>query len=426
MSKYKFETLQIHAGHRNDPTTGAVATPLYQTSAYAFKNVEHGRRIFALEEDGNIYSRLTNPTNSVFEERIAALEGGVAAVSTSSGMAAIFLTIQTLAEAGDNIVSSTDLYGGSYSLFKGTLPKLGINVRFADVKNPQSFENLIDSKTKAVYVETIANSDLSTPDFEKISAIAKRHDVPLIVDNTVACGGYLCRPIEFGANIVVHSATKWINGHGNSIGGIIVDGGNFNWDNGKFPTLSEPNEAYHGLSFSKSFGASAFAVKARAIGLRDFGCCLSPFNAFLALTGVETLSLRAERICENSLKIAEWLEKNPKVEKVLYPGLESHPTHAQAEKYLHNGFGGIIFFDLKADRKEAGKVVDNLKIFTLLANIGDNKSLVAHPATTIHSQLTDKELEEIGIGAGTLRLSIGIENVDDLINDLSEAFSVLD
>lgn len=425
MEKYSFETLQIHAGHRPDPATGACATPIYQTAAYAFRDIEHGKRLFALEEDGNIYSRLSNPTVDVFEKRIAALENCKAAVATSSGMSAQFLAVQNLCEAGDNIISSLSLYGGTYNQFKVTLPRLGIEVKFSKCCQEEEIEALIDERTKGIYVETIANSDLSVPDFDLLKRVAGKHKIPLIVDNTVGCGGYLCAPADWGANIVTHSATKWIGGHGNSIAGIVVDAGNFDWSSGRFPQFTQPAAAYKGLSFHNVFGDIAFAVRARSEGLRDYGCCLSPFNAFLLLTGVETLSLRAQRVCDNALELAKWLEKHPKVERVCYPGLESHPSHKNALKYLRNGFGGIITVDLKASREETAKVVENLELFTLLANLGDNKSLVAHPATTTHAQLNDQELLNVGIKPGTLRLCIGIENIKDIINDFDKALSIL-
>lgn len=425
MTQYRFETLQVHAGHTPDPTTGACATPVYQTAAYAFQNVEHGRRLFALEEPGNIYSRINNPTVETFEKRIAALENGAAAVAVSSGMSAQFLAIVNLCDAGDNIISFLSLYGGTYNQFKVTLPRLGITTKFCKCQNEEEIEALIDEKTKGVYVETIANSDLSVPDFDLLHKVCKKHNLPLIVDNTVGCGGYLCAPADWGADIITHSATKWIGGHGNSIAGIVVDAGKFDWACGRFPQFTQPAAAYKGLSYSEYFGKTAFAVRARSEMLRDYGCCLSPFNAFLLLTGVETLSLRAQRVCDNALALAKWLEAHPKVEKVNYPGLESHPAHANAKKYLRNGFGGIITVDLKASRQDTAAFVDQLKIFTLLANLGDNKSLVAHPATTTHAQLTDQELLNVGIKPGTLRLCIGIENIEDIIADFEQAMKVL-
>lgn len=425
MSQYKFETLQVHAGRVSDPTTGACATPIYQTSAYAFQSVEHGRRLFDLEEPGNIYTRLSNPTSDVLEQRIAALENGTAAVSVSSGMSAQFLAIQNICCAGDNIISSFALYGGTYNQFKISLPKLGIDVRFSKFTNAQEVENLIDNNTKAIYIETIANSDLSVPDFDMLHAICNKHKLALIVDNTLGCGGYLCAPAKYGANVIVHSATKSIGGHGNSMGGIIVDCGNFDWKSGRYPLFTTPSPSYRGLSFADYFGNVAFAAKARCEGLRDFGCCIAPLNAFLLLTGVETLSLRVDRVCENSLALAKWLERHPKVEKVNYPGLESHPSHTNALKYLHHGFGGVMTVDLKAGREETGKFVDNLKLFTLIANLGDNKSLIGHPATTTHGQLSDSELLNIGIKPGTLRLSIGIENIQDIIADFEQALETI-
>lgn len=425
MSQYQFETLQIHAGRVSDPTTGACATPIYQTSAYAFKNVEHGRKLFDLEEPGNIYTRLSNPTSDVLEQRIAALEGGTAAVAVSSGMSAQFLAIQNICSAGDNLISSYALYGGTYNQFKTSLPKIGIQVKFAPCRSAEEIEALIDNRTKALYIETIANSDFYVPDFEMLHAVCARHQIALIVDNTLGCGGYLCQPARYGANVIVHSATKTIGGHGNSIGGLVVDCGNFNWKSGRYPSFTEPSPSYKGVSFADYFGNVAFAAKARCEGLRDFGCCLSPFNAFLLLTGAETLSLRAERMCSNALALAQWLEQQPEVEKVNYPGLPSHPGHLNAVKYLRNGFGGVMTVDLKATREEAGKLVDNLKLFTLIANLGDNKSLIGHPATTTHGQLNDAELLKVGIKPGTLRLSIGIENIRDIIADFEQGLQAI-
>lgn len=425
MTQYKFETLQIHAGRVSDPTTGACVTPIYQTTAYAFKSVEHGRRLFDLEEAGNIYTRLSNPTSDTLEQRIAALENGTAAVSVSSGMSAQFLAIQNICNSGDNIISSFALYGGTYNQFKISLPKLGIDVRFSKCTNAHEIESLIDNNTKAIYVETIANSDFSVPDFDMLHTICKKHKLALIVDNTLGCGGYLCTPAQYGANVVVHSATKSIGGHGNSMGGIIVDCGNFDWKSGRYPLFAAPSPSYKGVSFADYFENTAFAAKVRCEGLRDFGCCLSPFNSFLLLTGVETLSLRVDRVCENSLAFAKWLENHPKVEKVNYPGLENHHSHANALKYLKHGFGGVMTVDLKASREETGKFVDSLKLFTLIANLGDNKSLIGHPATTTHGQLSDSELLNIGIKPGTLRISVGIENIQDIIGDFAQALDTL-
>lgn len=425
MAKYKFDTLQVHAGNTPDPTTGACATPIYQTAAYAFKNIEHGRRLFTLEEEGNIYSRLTNPTTAAFERRIAALENCSNAVAVSSGMSAQFLAVINLCQAGDNIISSISLYGGTFNQFKVTLPRLGIDVKFSSCKNRAELESLIDDKTKGIYVESIANSDLSVPDFEMLADVCRKHGIPLMVDNTVGCGGYVCTPADLGADVITHSATKWICGHGNSIAGVLLDAGKFDWASGRFPQFTEPVAAHNGLSYYEYSKKDAFGVRARNEGLRDIGCSLSPFNSFLLLTGLETLSLRAQRVCDNALKLAEWLQANPKVERVCYPGLENHPSHENAKKYLRHGFGGIIIVDLKADRESTAKAVEKLEIFTLLANLGDNKSLVAHPATTTHSQMTDKELLNVGIKPGTLRLCVGIEDIDDIINDLDQALNVI-
>lgn len=422
MSHYRFDTLQVRAGQQPDPATGACITPIYQTSAYAFRDVEHGKRLFELEEGGNIYSRLGNPTADVLEKRVAALEKGTAAVSASSGMSAQFITIAAICNAGDNIISSVALYGGTFNQFKVTLPKLGINIKFSKCTDPQEVESLIDERTKAIYVETIANSDFSVPDFEALSQICRKHNILFIVDNTFGCAGYVCSPADFGANIICHSATKYIGGHGNSLAGIVVDCGNFNWfESGKYPQLTEPCPSYHNIRFAEHFGNTAFAAYLRCVGLRDFGCCLSPFNAFLILTGCETLSLRCKKTCDNTLALAKWLEKHPKVAKVNYPGLESHPSHANALKYLRNGFGGVLTVDLNAGREETGKFVNSLKLYTLLTNLGDNRSLISHPATTTHGQLSDEELLNIGITPGTLRISLGIEDIEDLIADFEQA-----
>ena len=422
MSNYKFDTLQVRAGQEPDPTTGACITPIYQTSAYAFRDVEHGKSLFELKEAGNIYSRLGNPTAEVLENRVAALEGGTAAVSASSGMSAQFLAISSICNAGDNIISSMALYGGTFNQFKVTLPKLGINIKMSKCTDANEVESLIDENTKAIYVETIANSDFSVPDFEMLSNICKKYKILFIVDNTFGCAGYVCSPGELGANIICHSATKYIGGHGNSLAGMVVDCGNFDWfASGKYPQLTEPCASYHNIKFAEHFGNTAFAAYVRCVGLRDFGCCLSPFNAFLILTGCETLSLRCQRVCDNTLALAKWLEKHPKVSRVNYPGLESHPSHANALKYLKNGFGGVLTVDLDASREDTGKFVNNLKLYTLLTNLGDNRSLISHPATTTHGQLSDEELLSIGITPGTLRISLGIEDIEDLIADFQQA-----
>lgn len=423
MTQYKYNTLQINAGRINDKHTGACATPIYQTSAFAFNNIEHARKLFSLEEEGNIYSRLNNPTVDVLEKRIAALEGGSAAVAVSSGMSAQILTITTLCNAGDNIISSLSLYGGTYNQFKVSLKKIGIDVKFSSCKEEEEVESLIDSHTKGIYVETIANSDFSIPDFGLLHKICSKYKIPLIVDNTLGCAGYLCSPAKHGANIIVHSATKAIGGHGNSIGGVIVDCGNFAWNSGKFPLFTQACESYHNISFWDTFKECTFAAKVRCEGLRDYGCCLSPFNAFLLLMGVETLSLRAQRISDNSLIIAQFLNKHPLVESVNYPGLTENINYFNAKKYLQNGFGGVFTIDLKANKQQTAEFVDSLKLFTLIANLGDNKSLIGHPASTTHGQLSVDELLKVGIKPSTLRLSIGIEDVEDLITDLSDSLA---
>ncbi len=424
-----FDTLQLHAGQEVDPTTNSRAVPIYQTTSYVFNNAEHAAKLFGLKEFGNIYTRIMNPTTDVFEKRIAALEGGVAAVAVSSGQAAQFLAITNLAQAGDNIVSTSYLYGGTYNQFKVQFKRLGIQVKFVDGDNPAEFEKQIDEDTKALYLETIGNPRFNIPDFEAIAAIAKKHNIPLVVDNTFGAGGYLFRPIEHGANVVVESATKWIGGHGTSIGGVIVDAGNFNWGNGKFPLFTEPSEGYHGLKFWEVFGESgpfgniAFAIRARVEGLRDYGTSISPFNAFQLIQGIETLSLRVQRTVDNALELAKWLEKHPKVEEVYYPGLPSSPYHNLAKKYLKNGFGGVLSFKVKAGKEAADKVIDNLKLISHLANVGDAKTLIIHPASTTHEQLSAAEQVKAGVAPGVLRLSAGIEHISDIKADLEQALA---
>ncbi len=426
-TSYKFETLQLHAGQEIDPTTGSRAVPIYQTTSYGFKSSEHGANLFALKEFGNIYTRLMNPTTDVFEKRIAALEGGVAAVAVSSGQAAQFLAITNILQAGDNFVSSSHLYGGSYNQFKVSFKRLGIDVKFAQGDNPQDFEAKIDEKTKAIYVETIGNPSFSIPDFERISSIAQKHDLPLIVDNTFGAGGYLFKPLEHGAHVVVESATKWIGGHGTSIGGVIVDGGNYNWGNGKYPQFTEPSEGYHGLVFNDVFGIGGpfgniqFAIRTRVEGLRDFGPSISPFNSFLLLQGLETLSLRVQRHVENALALATWLENHPAVKSVSYPGLESSPYHALAKKYLQNGFGAVLSFELKGDKAQAIALVDNLKLVSHLANVGDAKTLIIQPAATTHQQLSAEEQLAAGVTPTQLRVAVGIEHIDDIKADFEQA-----
>ncbi|WP_019946280.1 O-acetylhomoserine aminocarboxypropyltransferase/cysteine synthase family protein [Hymenobacter aerophilus] len=431
MSSFQFETLQIHAGQQPDPVTGSRAVPLYQTTSYVFKNAEHGANLFALREFGNIYTRLMNPTTDVFEQRVAALEGGVAALAVSSGQAAQFIALNNLLQAGDNFVSSTHLYGGTYNQFKVAFKRLGIEVRFANGDEPAAFEAQIDERTKAIYLETIGNPSFSIPDFEAIAAIARQHDLPLVVDNTFGAGGYLFRPLEHGANIVVESATKWIGGHGTSVGGVIVDGGTYDFGNGKFPQFSEPSEGYHGLVFSDTFGKNgpfgniAFIIRARVEGLRDFGPSQSPFNSFLLLQGLETLSLRVERTVENALRIATWLEQHPQVEAVNYPGLTSSPYHQLARKYLRRGYGGVLTFALKGSKHTATQFIDSLKLISHLANVGDAKTLIIQPAATTHQQLSDEAQQAAGVTPTLLRLSLGIEHFDDIRADLQQAFDAV-
>ena len=426
--KLKFETLQIHAGQVVDATTNSRAVPIYQTTSYVFNNAEHAANLFGLKEFGNIYTRIMNPTTDVFEKRIAALEGGVAAVATASGQAAQFIALTNILQAGDNFVSTSFIYGGTYNQFKVQLKRLGITVKFVNGDNPDDFEKAIDADTKAIYLETIGNPEFNVPDFDAIAAIAKKHELPLVVDNTFGAAGYLFRPIEHGANIVVESATKWIGGHGTSIGGVIVDAGNFNWANGKFPQFTEPSEGYNGLVFWDVFGANgpfgniAFAIRARVEGLRDYGSSLSPFNAFLLLQGLETLSLRIERHVSNAKTIADWLVAHPQVNRVYYPGLQTSPYHVLAKKYLKNGFGGVLSFHIKGGTEAADEFINNLKLISHLANVGDAKTLIIHPASTTHQQLSAKEQATSGVIPGLIRLSVGIEHVDDIINDLSQAF----
>lgn len=430
-SNYHFETLQLHAGQEVDPTTNSRAVPIYQTTSYVFNNSEHAANLFGLKEFGNIYTRIMNPTTDVFEKRIAALEGGVAALAVSSGQAAQFLAITNIAQAGDNIVSTSYLYGGTYNQFKVQFKRLGITVKFVDGDNPSAFEQQIDENTKALYIETIGNPRFNIPDFEAIAAIAKKHDIPLIVDNTFGAGGYLFRPIEHGANIVVESATKWIGGHGTSIGGVIVDAGNFNWANGKFPQFTEPSEGYHGLKFWDVFGTPgpfgniAYIIRARVEGLRDYGASLSPFNAFQLIQGIETLSLRVQRTVDNALQLAQWLQSHPKVESVNYPGLPDNPYHHLAKKYLKNGFGGVLSFKVKAGKEAADKVINSLQLISHLANVGDAKTLIIHPASTTHEQLSAEEQIKAGVAPGVLRLSVGIEHISDIKADLEQALTAI-
>lgn len=427
--KQHFETLQLHAGQQVDPTTQSRAVPIYQTSSYVFKNSEQAANLFALKEFGNIYTRIMNPTSDVFEQRIAALEGGAAALSVSSGHSAQFLTFTNIMGIGDNFVSSPFLYGGSYNQFTVTFKKLGIEARLAKDLSVEAFEKLIDENTKAIYLESIGNPGFVVPDFDAFSALAKKYDLPFIVDNTFGAGGYLIRPIEHGADIVVESATKWIGGHGTSIGGVIVDAGTFNWGNGKFPGFTEPSEGYHGLkywdifNFGGPFGNIAFIIKARVEGLRDIGSSQSPFNSFLLLQGLETLSLRMERHIQNTVTLAKWLEKHPKVASVNYPGLESSSSFALAQKYLPKGAGGVLSFDVKGDKEGAIKLVDSLKLVSHLANVGDAKTLIIQPSATTHQQLSDEAQLAAGVKPTSLRVSVGLEHIEDIIADFDQALN---
>src|SRR6201994_1502520 len=427
---YRFETLQLHAGQQIDPTTKARAVPIYQTTSFGFDNTEHAANLFGLKQFGNIYTRIMNPTTDVFEQRIAALEGGVAALATSSGQAAQFLALNNILQAGDNFISTSFLYGGTYNQFKVAFKRLGVDVRFADGDNVESFVKHIDKNTKAIYLETIGNPRLNIPDFQKFAELAKDYDLPLIVDNPFGAGGYLFRPIDWGANIVVESATKWIGGHGTTIGGVIIDAGNYNWANGKFPQFTEPSEGYHGLKFWEVFGEGnplglpniAYAIRARVEGLRDFGSSQSPFNSFLLLQGLETLSLRVQRHVDNALELAKWLEKHPQVAKVKYPGLASSPYHALAKKYLKNGFGAVLSFEIKGDKENAGRFIDSLQLVSHLANVGDAKTLIIQPSATTHQQLSETEQAAAGVTPTLLRIAVGIEHIDDIKADFEQAF----
>jgi OAH/OAS sulfhydrylase len=428
--KYRFETLQLHAGQAPDTATNARAVPIYQTTSYTFDDTEHAATLFALKEFGNIYTRIMNPTTDVFEKRVAALEGGVAAVATASGQAAQFLAIATIAQAGDNIVSTSFLYGGTYNQFKVSLPRLGIQVKFVSDDSIEAFEAQIDENTKAIYVESIGNPRNNIPDFEGLSALARKHEIPLIVDNTFGAGGAIVKPIKWGANIVVESATKWIGGHGTSVGGIVVDAGNFNWGNGKFPLFTQPAPGYHGLNFWEVFGEQgpfgniAFAIRARVEGLRDFGQAISPFNSFLLLQGLETLSLRVERHAENALKLARWLQSNEKVAWVSYAGLEEHPYHEAAKKYVeHERFGAVLTFGVKGGYEAAKSFIESVELASHLANVGDAKTLVIHPASTTHQQLTDAEQRTSGVTPDLIRVSVGIEHIEDIIADFDQALA---
>jgi len=424
MSDYKPETLCVHAGQQPDPTTGSRAVPIYQTTSYVFKNTDHAANLFGLREFGNIYTRIMNPTADVVEKRIAALEGGIAGLLLASGQAAETLTITTLAKQGDNIVSGSSLYGGTYNLFKVTLPRFGITTKFVDSKNPQAFAESIDGHTKALYLETIGNPEGAIPDIEAIATIAHENNIPLVIDNTFA-SPILCNPIKWGVDIVLHSTTKFIGGHGTSIGGVIVASGKFPWNNGKFPEFTEPSKGYHGLKFWETFGNLAFILKTRVEGLRDLGPAPSPFNAFQFLQGLETLHLRIARHNENAMKVAQWLKDHPKVAWVKYTGLPEHPSHELGKKYLTGGFGSIFTFGVKGGAEGGGKLINSVKLISHLANVADAKTLIIHPATTTHEQLSAEEQLASGVTPELVRISVGIEHVDDIIEDLDQALQTI-
>jgi O-acetylhomoserine (thiol)-lyase len=431
MSKLKFETLQVHAGQEVEKTTHARALPIYQTSSYVFEDAKDGADLFGLRKFGNIYTRLQNPTTDVFEKRVAALEGGISGLATSSGQSAQFIALNNILQAGDNFVTTSHLYGGTYNQFKSQFRRLGIDVRFTPSDDPDEFERRIDAGTKALYLETIGNPELNIPDFDAIADVAQRYEIPLIVDNTFGAAGALFRPLEHGASVVVQSATKWIGGHGTSLGGVIVDSGTFNWGNGKFPAFTEPSASYHGLIFWDVFGAGgpfgniAFNIRARVEGLRDWGSVISPFNSFLLVQGLETLSLRIERHVQNTQELARWLEQRPEVEYVNYPGLKSSRYYALAQRYLPKGPGAVLTFKLKGDASKADRVINQVRLLSHLANVGDAKSLIIHPASTTHEQLSPEEQKATGVEPGLLRISVGIEHIDDIKEDLEQAFSGL-
>ena len=430
-SQFRFETLHLHAGQSPDPATGSRAVPIYATTSFVFDDAAHGARLFALQQFGNIYTRIMNPTTDVFEKRVAALEGGVGALATSSGQSAQFLALQTLARSGDNIVSSSFLYGGTYNQFKVALPRFGIEVRFAEGDDAASIEALIDDRTKAIYLESIGNPRFNVPDFAAIAAVAKRHGVALVVDNTFGAAGFLCRPLDHGADIVVESATKWIGGHGTTIGGVIVDGGRFDWANGRYPEFTTPSEGYHGLNFWETFGEGnplglpnlAFILRARVEGLRDLGPSQSPFGSFLLLQGLETLSLRVERACENALALAHWLREQDGVAWVSYPGLDDHPYHANAQTYLRNGFGAVLAFGLESGFAGGERFVESVQLASHVANVGDSKTLVIHPTSTTHQQLDAEAQAAAGVSRDLVRVSVGIEHIDDIQADFAQAIA---
>jgi O-acetylhomoserine (thiol)-lyase len=431
MSKnYRFETLQLHAGQTADKTTNSRAVPIYQTSSYVFDSADKAAELFGLKDFGNIYTRLMNPTTDVFEKRVAALEGGIAGLATASGQAAETVAIANIAQAGDNIVSTSFLYGGTYNLFKVTFPRLGIDTRFVNTDKPGDYEKVIDKNTKAIYIETIGNPKLNIPDIQALADLAHSKNIPLIVDNTFGAGGYLSSPIKHGADIIVESATKWIGGHGTSLGGVIVDSGNFDWSSGNFPLMTEPSPGYHNLNFWETFGSNspfgniAYIIRARVEGLRDLGPCISPFNSFLLIQGLETLSIRVERHCRNAMKLAEWLQNDKRVSYVWYPGLKDHEYHELAKKYLNNDlFGSMIVFGIKGGMAAGKQFVNSVELSSLLANVGDAKTLVIHPASTTHQQLSAEEQISAGVTDDMIRVSVGLEHIDDIIEDFDQALS---
>lgn len=421
-NNHHFDTLQVHAGQEPDRDTRSRAVPIYQTTSYQFNDSEHAANLFALKEEGNIYTRIMNPTTDVLEKRLAALEGGVAGLATASGHSAQFIALNNLLQYGDNLVSSPFLYGGTYNQFKISFKRLGIEARFSESLDVDDFESRIDDRTRAIYLETIGNPSFNIPDFEALAKMCRRHDLPLVVDNTFGAAGYLCRPARHGASIVLNSATKWIRGHGTSMGGVLIDTGNYDWGNGLFPQFTEPSDGYHGIRFHESFGEMAFIMRARVEGLRDFGPALSPFNAFLLLQGLETLSLRVQRQADNTLELARWLEQHPRVQSVYYPGLPDDPNHTLARKYLVNGFGGVLSFELDGSRDQTRRFVESLELVSHVANVGDAKTLIIQPAASTHQQLSDEEQAAAGVRPSLLRVSLGIEAVSDIIDDFQQAF----
>ncbi|MGM0530743.1 MAG: O-acetylhomoserine aminocarboxypropyltransferase/cysteine synthase family protein [Bacteroidota bacterium] len=419
---YRFNTLQVHAGQQIDQETLSRAVPIYQTTSYQFKNSDHVANLFALQEEGNIYTRIMNPTTDVLEKRMAALEGGVAGLATASGHSAQFIALNNLLQNGDHFVSSPFLYGGSFNQFKVSFKRLGIEVRFSETLNPEDFEKLMDENTRLIYLETIGNPSFNIPDFEKFSELSEKYNIPLVVDNTFGAAGYLCRPADYGASVVVNSATKWIGGHGTTMGGVIIDTGNYDWGNGKFPQFTEESEGYHGIRFHESFGELAYIMRARVEGLRDFGPALSPFNAFLLLQGLETLSLRVQKHVDNTLELAQWLQKHSGVKAVYYPGLPEDSNHDMANKYLENGYGGVLAFEIDDTKEQTKRFVESLQLVSHVANVGDAKTLIIQPSASTHQQLSDEEQAAAGLTPSLLRVSVGIEDIEDIIEDFKQAF----